>query len=81
MGYNAIYLEKLCDTLGKSYGIYCAKNIGYFIGYVKQKLWDILGKTMGYIGQKLWDILWDILIKYCWIYLAKLWDIRVHLIY
>ena len=50
MGYNAIYLEKLCNTLGKSYGIYCAKNIGYFIGYVKQKLWDILGKLWVILG-------------------------------
>ena len=27
---------------------------------------------MGYFGQTLWDILWDILVKNCWIYLAKI---------
>ena len=36
---------------------------------------------MGYIGPKLWIKLWDILVKNCWIYLAKLWDILVHWIY
>ena len=29
---------------------------------------------MGYIGQKLWNILWDIFVKNCWIYFAKLCD-------
>ena len=41
---------KICDKLGKSYGIYRAKNIGYFMGYIQQRLWDIFGKTMGYTG-------------------------------
>ena len=30
---------------------------------------------MGYLDQKLWDIQLDILVKNCWIYLAKVWDI------
>ena len=41
------------------------------MGYIGQKLWNILGKNYGiyifgknlvYIRQKLWDILWDIYI-------------------
>ena len=51
----------------KNYGIYWAKTIGYFMAYIRQKLWDIIGKnyeiyyviywlkivgkTMGYTGQ------------------------------
>ena len=41
-----IYSEKLCDILVKNYGIYFginwAKTRGYFMGYIQQKLWDIL---------------------------------------
>ena len=41
-------------------------------------LWDIFGEiwdiysaqTMGYIVQTLREILWDILVKNCWIYFA-----------
>ena len=55
-----IYSEKLWDILGKKcglyYGIYGLKIVGYIwqnygiycnIGYIKQKLRDILGKIMG----------------------------------
>ena len=38
--------------------------MGYTMGYICEKLWDIFvklwalfRKTMGYIGKKLWDIL------------------------
>ena len=34
----------ICTIFGKNYGIYWAKTIGYFIGYIRQKLWDIVGK-------------------------------------
>ena len=37
------YSERLGDILGKNYGIYLAKSIDYFIGYIQQKEWDILG--------------------------------------
>ena len=33
----------------QNYGIYSAKTIGYIMGYILQKLWDIFGK--------IWDIL------------------------
>ena len=46
--------NKVWDILGKNYGIYWAKTIGYIIGYIRQNLWDILGKTKRYIYQKLW---------------------------
>ena len=36
--------------------------------YIRQKLWDIFGKTMGYIGQKLWHILIKNYGKYYGIY-------------
>ena len=116
MGYiftnNWIYLAKIMgyswDIFGKKYGIYWDKTIGYFKGFMRQKLWDILlknygiyyglyltknerdifvklrdlfRKTMGYSGQTLWHILWYTLVKNCWIYLSKLWDILVHWIY
>ena len=42
-------MEKICDKLSKSYGIYCAETIGYFIGYIKQELLDILRDIMGNI--------------------------------
>ena len=62
--------------MGKNYGIYWAKAIGYIMGYF-WKLLDIIGKiydifvknygiylekNMGYIGQKLLYIFWDILV-------------------
>ena len=41
----------------KHFGIYSEKNrknwaktIGSFMGYIRQWLWDIYGKTMGYTG-------------------------------
>ena len=52
----------------QNYGIYEAKTIGYFIGYIWLKVWDILGKNyriyygiyclklVGYIW-KIWNIL------------------------
>ena len=61
-----------------SFGIYSAKAMGYIwqnygiywsIGYILQKLTDVLGKIMGYTGQILWDILWDIFVKSYGIYL------------
>ena len=43
---------------------YICKTMEYWLfGYIKQKPRDILDKIMGYIGQKLWDILWDIFVK------------------
>ena len=41
-----IYLEKY-GIFGKKYGIYWDKTIGYFMGYMRQKLWDILSKNYG----------------------------------
>ena len=32
---------------------------------------------MGYILQILLDILWDILVKNCWLNFDKLWDIQM----
>ena len=49
----------------QNYGIY------WSIGYIKQKLRDVLGNFMGYTGKKLWDILWDIFVQSFGIYLAK----------
>ena len=61
-------MEKVWDIFGKNYGIYSAKTIRYFKVYIRKKY--------GIHGSKLWDILWDILFKNCWIYLAKLWHKR-----
>ena len=52
-------------------GIYRAKIRGYTMGYNRQKLWDIFDKNLGVYWVKLWEILWDILVKQCWIYLEK----------
>ena len=41
------------------------------MGYIDQKLWGILAKTVGYIWKKLWDILWDIWVKNNGIYWQK----------
>ena len=38
--------EKMLDIFGKNYGIYWAKTIGYFMGYIL-KTYDILDKTFG----------------------------------
>ena len=57
-----IYLAKTLGYIWQNYGIY------WSMGYIKIKLRDILGKIMGYIGQKLWDILWDIFVKSYGIY-------------
>ena len=51
-----IYLKRLWDIWGRNCGIYCAKTMGYFIGYIKQKLWDIFGEHYGIYCPKLWDI-------------------------
>ena len=53
MGYIG---KQLWDILGKHYGIYQAKTVGYIwqklrIYWIKTK-----GFVMGYMGQKLWDI-------------------------
>ena len=42
--------------IGQNYGIYWAKHIDFIIGYIQQKLWDILGKTMGYILKNMGNI-------------------------
>ena len=75
--------QKQWYILGKHYGLfygkYWLKFVGYIwqnyriywsIGYIKQKVKDILGKIMGYICQKLWDI-YD---KNKGVYCVKLWD-------
>ena len=64
--FSGIYLPKVWDILGNNYGIYYGifwlKMVAYIFqyygiywsfGYIKQKLWDILGKIVGYIGHKL----------------------------
>ena len=37
--------QKLRDVLGKIMGLYRAKIIGNTMGYICQKLWDILDKN------------------------------------
>ena len=54
--------------IGLNYGKYWAKTICEISGYS----WP---NIIGYIGPKLWDILWYLLVKPGWIYLAKLWDL------
>ena len=49
--YYGIYWLKIVGSLWQNYGIY------WSIGYIKQKLRDVLGKIMGYKRQKLRDIL------------------------
>ena len=63
--YYEIYWLKIVEYILQNYKIY------WSIGYIKIKLRDGLGKIMGYIGQKLWDILWDIFFKSYGIYLLK----------
>ena len=70
--------------IGQKLWIYWAKTIGYFIGCIKQKLWDIFGKHYVIYFQKLWDILgktygiywaiilWDILGKNYELYLEEI---------
>ena len=63
--------------------IYGDKTVGYMMGYIWKKLWDIfekimryiwqklrdaLDKIMGYIRQKLRDIPWDIFVNNYGIY-------------
>ena len=55
--YCGIYWLKIVGSIWQNYGIY------WSIGYIKQKLRDVLGKIMGYKGQKLRDILSDIFVK------------------
>ena len=38
-------MAKQWDIYGKNNGIYWAKTIGYFMGYIRQKQWDILVKN------------------------------------
>ena len=71
-----ILLDIFAEIMGyirKNYGMYWAKTLEY-IGLT-------IGNFMGCIWPKSWVILWDILVKNYWIYLAKLWDILVHWIY
>ena len=49
----------------QNYGIY------WSIGYIKQKLRNILGKILGYRKLKLWDIIWDIFDKNLMGYIFK----------
>ena len=35
--------------------------MGYTMGYICQKLWDLFSKKGGAYWVKLWDILWDII--------------------
>ena len=63
-------MEYTMGYICQNYGIYLTNTWQYLliIGYIKQKLRDILGKSMGYIWQKLLDIFG----KNYWIYLPKL---------
>ena len=62
------YVRQKCLNMpGKNFGIYWL----LIVGYILQKLRDILGKIIRYIGQKLWYILWDIFVKSYGIYLTK----------
>ena len=58
-----MYSVKTMGYILQNYGIYLS------IGYIKQKLRNVLGKIMGYTGKRLWDILWDIFAKSYGIYL------------
>ena len=60
-----IYWFKIFEYIWQNFGIY------WSIGYINQKLWDILGKILGYVGQTLGDILLDIFVKSYGIYLTK----------
>ena len=42
--------------IGKNYGIYWAKSIGYIMGYIWQTLRDIFGKNYGIFLEIMWDI-------------------------
>ena len=59
-----IYFANTKGCLRQNYGIYRANIMGYTMGYISEKLWDIFVKVrdlfrkiMGYIGPQLWDIL------------------------
>ena len=70
-GYG-IYLEKLWDIL--VHCIYFAKTKGYSRQNVRIYRVNIMGYTMGYICRKLWDIfvkLWDLFRKIYEIYRAE----------
>ena len=54
---------------GINYWLYWAKTIGYFIGYIRQKVGDILFKHCWIYLAKLWDILVH------WIFKQKLRNI------
>ena len=61
---QGIYFVKTKGCFRQNYGIYRANIMGYTMGYICQKLWDIFvklldlySKTMAYIGQKLCVIL------------------------
>ena len=42
-------LRKTKGYIRQNYGIYRTKIMGYTMGYICQKLWDIFDKTKGYI--------------------------------
>ena len=79
--YYGIYWFKIVQYIWQNFGIY------WSIEYINQKLCDILGKIVGYVRQKVGDILWDIFVKSYGIYLpktmgilGKLWDILWYII-
>ena len=84
MGYIGKKLRYICKTMGnirKNYGLY------WSVGYIRQKLRDILGKIMGYIPQNYgiyYGIYWAktmIYLKNYGKYSEKLWVILVSWIY
>ena len=58
-------IDKIIGYIWQNYGMY------WSIGYIKQKLRDVLGKIIGYTGKKLWNTLRDIVVKRYMIYLTK----------
>ena len=59
MGYSGLRLWVIFwDILVKHCCIYLSKLWDILLlGYIKQKLGDVLGNILGYIGQTLWGIL------------------------
>ena len=41
------------------------KIMGYTMGYICQRIWDIFDKNLRVYWVKLWDILWDIIVNIC----------------
>ena len=50
------YILKNMEIFGKKYGIYWDKTIGYFMGYMRQKLRDIFDKNKVLCLVNLWVI-------------------------